>query len=141
MVVDPRPAAPPINLGSTEYEFPPAPASTEAVLATEPRLYEDATSGPDPQISQTTYVTWTRPDGGTFIAPISNDETYERKGYQRGEEQEIPDIVAYNRDMAMSDEERERAERSRAAIEQHDADRRELLQQQEERRKEQASAR
>jgi len=45
-------------------------------------------------------VTWTRPDGGTFVAPISNAETYERKGYKRGAEIEMDSIVAWNKENA-----------------------------------------
>jgi hypothetical protein len=141
MLVDPRPTEPPIKQGNAEYVFPPAASSSEEVLSLEPNRYEDAVNGPDPQINQTTYVHWTRPDGGDFIAPLSTAEVYERKGYQRGEDEDIPDLVAYNDERAKSDQQRERDKRSQERIEQHDRDRRELLQQQENRRREQTSAR
>jgi len=140
MLVDPRPTAPPIMLGDADYVFPPAAASSEEVLALEPNRYEDAVDGPDEQIAQTTYVHWTRPDGGDFIAPLSTVEVYERKGYKRGEDEEIPDLVAYMAENAKSDEQRERDKRSKERIEQHDRDRRELLKQQDDRRREQARA-
>ena len=140
-LVDPRPTAPEIKLGNADYVFPPAAASSEEVLALEPNRYEDAVAGPDPQISQTTYTHWTRPDGGDFIAPLSTAEVYERKGFQRGADEDIPDLVAHLAEQGKTDEQRERDERSRQAIEQHDRDRRELLEQQDKRRREQASAR
>ena len=141
MLVDPRPTAPPIVQGNAEYVFPPAQPSSEEVLAIEPNLYEDAVDGPDEQISAITYTHWTRPDGGDFIAPLSTAEVYERKGYQRGEDEDIPDLVAYLAERAKSDEQRERDETSRKRIEQHDKDRRELLEQQADRRRELARAR
>jgi hypothetical protein len=78
----------------------PSPASPPEVLALEPRRYEDAVEGPHPQISPTTYVHWTRPDGDEFIAPLANAETYERKGYTRGKDEDIPDLVAYHAEAA-----------------------------------------
>jgi hypothetical protein len=141
MLVDPRPTAPPIVQGNAEYVFPPAAASPDEVLALEPNRYEDAVDGPDPQISAITYTHWTAPDGRDFVAPLSTAEVYERKGYQRGEDEDIPDFVAYARDLAKSDQERERDEISQKRIEQHDRDRRELLKQQDDRRRELASAR
>jgi hypothetical protein len=141
MLVDPRPTAPPIVQGNAEYVFPPAPASSDDVLALEPNRYEDAVNGPDPQISAITYTHWTAPDGRDFVAPLSTAEVYERKGYQRGEDEDIPDFVAYARELAKSDQERERDEISKKRIEQHDKDRRELLKQQDDRRREQARAR
>jgi hypothetical protein len=140
MLVDPRPTAPPIVQGNAEYVFPPAAASSDEVLAIEPNLYEDAVDGPDEQISQITYVHWTRPDGGDFIAPLSTAEVYERKGFKRGEDEDIPDLVAYMAENAKSDEQRERDKVSKERIEQHDRDRRELLTQQQNRRREQARA-
>jgi hypothetical protein len=140
MLVDPRPTAPPIVQGNAEYVFPPAAPSSEEVLAIEPNAYEDAVDGPDEQISQITYVHWTRPDGGDFIAPLSTAEVYERKGFKRGEDEDIPDLVAYMAENAKSDEQRERDKVSKERIEQHDRDRRELLKQQENRRREQARA-
>ena len=65
------------------------------MLALQPNRYEDALSGPDPQISSTAWVHWTKPDGTDFIGPLSNVETYERKGYKRGETEQIPDLVAW----------------------------------------------
>lgn len=80
---------------SEEYTFPPAAASDKEVLALKPNDYESATEGPHPQVSATGYVTWTKPDGTSFVAPVGNSETYERKGYKKGAEQDIPDLVAY----------------------------------------------
>jgi hypothetical protein len=94
-VVDPSPAQAPIALGPTEYVFPPAEASPPEVLELKPNRYEDATAGPDAQVSSTGYTTWTKPDGSTFIAPVANDETYARKGFSKGATQDIPDLVAY----------------------------------------------
>jgi hypothetical protein len=94
-VVDPSPAQAPIQLGSTEYVFPPAAASPQEVLELKPNKYADATAGPDAQVSSTGYTTWTKPDGSTFIAPVANDETYARKGFSKGATQDIPDLVAY----------------------------------------------
>jgi len=75
----------------------PAAPSDKETLALKPNSVEDATSGPDAQVSMTTYVSWTRPDGGgAFIAPIANSEVYERKGFKRGAEVEVEDIVAWN---------------------------------------------
>jgi hypothetical protein len=73
----------------------PAEASPPEVLELKPNTAADATAGPHPQISQTAYVEWTKPDGSKFLAPLSNSETYERKGYSKGAEQDIPDLVAY----------------------------------------------
>jgi hypothetical protein len=73
----------------------PAEASPPEVLELKPNRYADATSGPHPQVSQTAYVEWTKPDGSKFLAPLSNSETYERKGFSKGAEQDIPDFVAY----------------------------------------------
>jgi len=67
----------------------PAEASSEEDLAREPNTYEEATEGPHPQISSTTVVEWTKPDGDTFQAPLANSETYERKGYTRGAETDL----------------------------------------------------
>jgi len=75
--------------------IPPVPASPDDVLALEPHRMVDAQSGPHPQISATTYVEWTKPDGDTFIAPLANAETYERKGFTRGADVEVPDLVAH----------------------------------------------
>jgi len=77
-------------------KLPKVEASPKDVLELKPNTAADATTGPDKQISQTAYVSWTKPDGGTFIAPLANSETYERKGFSKGAEQDIPDLVAYN---------------------------------------------
>jgi outer membrane biosynthesis protein TonB len=61
-----------------------AAQSEDWVLELKPRTYAEATEGPHPQISATTYVTWTRPGGDSFVAPLANVETYERKGFTRG---------------------------------------------------------
>jgi hypothetical protein len=87
----------------SEYEFPKAAASPKEVLELKPNSYEDATAGPDEQVSPTAYVTWTKPDGSSFIAPLSNSETYERKGFKKGAEQEIPDLVAHLAEQATKD--------------------------------------
>ena len=140
-LVDPRPTAPPIKQGNTEYTFPPAAASPKEVLALEPNLYVDATDGPDPQIDPNRYVTWTNPNGGgEFIAPIANDETYERKGFTRGAEQDIPDLVAYQRERGMTDKQRETDKRKQDALEQRDRERRELIEQQTKTRQDKVSA-
>lgn len=86
-----------------ELDLPKAEASSKEVLALKPNDAESATSGPDEQVSQTAYVTWTRPDGGSFVAPATNSETYERKGFKKGAEVEIEDIVAWNKDNASKD--------------------------------------
>jgi hypothetical protein len=98
-IVDPSPTAPPIQVNAQTLEevlaAHPAPASDPRVLALEPNRYEDATSGPDAQISQTAYVEMTKPDGTTFLSPLANVPYYEGKGYTTGAEQTIPDFVAY----------------------------------------------
>ena len=140
-IVDPSPTAPPIRQGNTEYKFPPAEASPASVLALEPNTYEDATDGPDPQIDPNRYVTWTNPNGGgEFIAPITNDETYERKGFTRGAEQDIPDLVAYLEDKGKTDHQRETEKRSREAFERRDKERRALIDQQTKQRQAETSA-
>jgi len=80
---------------SEEYTFPPAAASPAEVLELKANSAEDAQSGPHPQVDPNMYVTWTKPDGSTFIAPLSNSETYERKGYAAGSAEKIPDLVAH----------------------------------------------
>jgi hypothetical protein len=101
-IVDPSPHAAPIMLGSTEYVFPPAVASPQEVLDLTPNSYEDATTGPDPQISQTGYVEMTKLDGTTCLVPLSNVPYYEGKGYTAGATQDIPDLVAYQAERARS---------------------------------------
>ena len=73
----------------------PAPASDEETLALEPNSAEAATSGPHEQVDPNLYVHMTKPDGGEFLAPKSNVEHYEAKGFTAGDEEEIPDLVAY----------------------------------------------
>jgi len=99
-IVDPSPTAPPIMAGSEEYVFPPADASPQEILDLKPNTVEAATSGPDPQISPTAYVTMTKKDGTTFLAPKANVPYYEWKGYTAGAEQDIPDLSAYLADLA-----------------------------------------
>jgi hypothetical protein len=128
-LVDPRPTAEPIYTGTNdlaaELKAHPAPASPREVLALKPRLLEDALSGPDDQISMIDYTVWTRPNGeGQFIAPVANDQTYERKGYQRGENKRIPDLVAYLADQSKTDLQRRTEQRTREAMERHDRERR-----------------
>ena len=94
-IVDPSPTAPPIQAGSEELVFPPAAASPKEVLDLKPNKAADATAGPHPQISPTTYVHMSRPDGSDFLCPLSNVEQYERKGFVKGAEEEIEDIGAY----------------------------------------------
>lgn len=94
-IVDPSPHAAPIMLGNTEYKFPPAAASDKEVLALKPNTAADATEGPHAQIDPNTYVHMKRPDGGDFLAPLSNVEHYEAKGYTAGSAEQIDDVVAY----------------------------------------------
>ena len=98
-LVDPRPTAAPIAVDRQSLEelmarFP-APASDADTLARKPNRYEDATTGPDRQISPITYVEMTKTDGTTCLVPLANVPYYEWKGYTRGEEQVIPDLPAY----------------------------------------------
>lgn len=81
-------------------KLPQVEASPKEVLELKPNTAADATSGPDAQIDPNTYVSWTKPDGSTFIAPLANSETYERKGYTKGAEQKIEDLVAHNAEQA-----------------------------------------
>jgi hypothetical protein len=84
----------------TGLDLPKAEASSKEVLAVKPNKAEDATSGPDEPVSATTYVTWTRPDGTSTVAPISNSATYEAKGFKKGAEIEMDSIVAWNAENA-----------------------------------------
>jgi hypothetical protein len=84
----------------TELDLPKAEASSKEVLATKANKAADATSGPDEAPSGSTYVTWTRPDGSSLVAPISNSETYEAKGFKKGAEFEMDSIVAWNQENA-----------------------------------------
>lgn len=103
-VVDPSPHAPPIMLNAQTLEevlaAHQAPASDDEVLALEPNDYESATTGPDEQIDPNSYVSMTKPDGTTFLSPLSNVEHYEAKGYTAGATEEIPDLVAYHAERA-----------------------------------------
>jgi hypothetical protein len=105
-IVDPSPTAAPIALNNQSLQelmsAHPAPASDAATLALEPNTYAKANTGPDPQISQTTYVEMTKPDGSTCLVPLSNVPYYEWKGYTAGAEQEIPDLPAFWADKARS---------------------------------------
>lgn len=103
-VVDPRPTAAPIAVDRQSLEelmrrFP-APSSSPETLARKPNRYEDATTGPDRQISPITYVTMTKPDGTTCLVPLANVPYYEWKGYTAGEQQDIPDLPAFWADKA-----------------------------------------
>ena len=73
----------------------PAPASDDETLALKPNDYESATEGPHEQISPNMYVHMTKPDGSEFLAPLSNEEYYQTKGFTSGSAEEIPDLVAY----------------------------------------------
>jgi hypothetical protein len=103
-IVDPSPTAPPIQVHRETLDEQlaryPAPASPPEVLELEPNRLEDAISGPDPQISQIKYVHMTKPDGTEFLCPLSNVEYYERKGFTRGAEEDIPDLVKYQAERA-----------------------------------------
>jgi hypothetical protein len=94
-VVDPSPTQAPIQLGSTEYVFPPAAASPPEVLELKPNRHADAVSGPDPQVSSIGYVHMSKPDGSDFLSPAANVEHYEAKGFVKGASEEIEDIGAY----------------------------------------------
>ena len=94
-IVDPSPTAPPIEAGSEELVLPPAPASPKEILDLKPNKAADATEGPHAQISPTMYVHMTKPDGTEFLAPLANEEYYQRKGYTSGAAEEIEDIGAY----------------------------------------------
>jgi hypothetical protein len=105
-IVDPSPHAAPIALNNQSLEelmaSHPAEASSAEVLALEPNDYESATTGPDPQISQTGYVEMTKLDGTNCLVPLSNVPYYEWKGYTRGADIDIPDLVAYQAERARS---------------------------------------
>ena len=81
-----------------ELKKHPAAASDKEVLALEPNKANP--EGPHPQINPDTYVTWTKPDGSSFVAPVANNDTYERKGFKKGAEQDILDLPAYLAEMA-----------------------------------------
>jgi hypothetical protein len=83
-----------------QLNLPKAPASPPEVLALQPNRWEDAQSGPDPQIDSLMYVHMTTPDGRDVIVPISNVENYERKGFTRGADERIEDLVAYHAEKA-----------------------------------------
>lgn len=96
-VVDPSPTAAPIYADPRGYDEVlaayPAAASPPEILELTPN--NDPPSGPDAQISPTTYVHMTKPDGSEFLAPLSNVPAYEAKGFTAGAEEEIEDIGAY----------------------------------------------
>lgn len=98
-IVDPSPTAPPIYLDAKTLDevlaAHPAPASPPEVLELKPNRMADAQAGPHPHISPTVYVEMTKPDGTTFLSPLANADHYEAKGFTRGAEQEITDLVAY----------------------------------------------
>jgi hypothetical protein len=98
-VVDPRPTAAPIALDNKSLkelmESHPAEASSDEVLAGRPNRYEDATVGPDRQISQIEYVEMTKRDGTTCLVPLANVPYYRWKGFTEGAHQDIPDLPAY----------------------------------------------
>jgi len=103
-VVDPRPTAAPIALDNKSLkelmESHPAPASDDETLALRPNRYEDATTGPDRQISQIEYVEMTKQDGTTCLVPLANVPYYRWKGYTEGAHQDIPDLPAFWADKA-----------------------------------------
>lgn len=73
----------------------PTPASPQDVLDAKPNLEADAKEGPHPQLSATTYVEMTKPNGDVALVPLSNVPDYEARGLTRGAEIEIDDLVAY----------------------------------------------
>jgi hypothetical protein len=105
-IVDPSPTQAPIQLNpatlADELARYPAPASPQWVLGLEPNSLgrEGAVIGPDAQIDPNVYVHMTKPDGSEFLAPLSNADYYERKGFTRGAEEEIPDLVVYQANRA-----------------------------------------
>lgn len=103
-VVDPSPHAPAIQLNTQTLDealaASPAAASDAGTLALEPHTFEEATEGPHEQVSPTTYMRMTRPDGTEFLAPLSNVEHYQSKGFTTGPEVEIEDLVAYQAERA-----------------------------------------
>ena len=107
VVVDPSPTSPPIAVDRKSFaellSAYPAPASPPEVLELKPNRMADAQSGPDPQISQTMYVHMTKPNGDEFMSPLSNVDYYERKGFKKGAEEDIPDLVAYQAERAKRD--------------------------------------
>ncbi len=78
----------------------PAPVSEDWVLELKPRTYAEATEGPHPVPDQTEYVTMTKPDGDTFLAPAANVPTYEAKGYTAGASVQIEDKWGWVNDPA-----------------------------------------
>jgi hypothetical protein len=105
-LVDPSPTAAPIAVDRQSLEelmaSHPAPASDAFTLSRRPNRYEDATTGPDRQISPITYVEMTKPDGTTCLVPLANVPYYEWKGFTAGEQQVIPDLPAYWAERARS---------------------------------------
>lgn len=108
-VVDPSPAAAPIAVSQSNLAdllaAHPAPASPPEVLELEPNSLEKegAVVGPDPQIDPNTWVTMTKPDGSSCLIPLSNVPYYEAKGFTRGAEEQIEDLVAYHAEKAQQE--------------------------------------
>ena len=73
----------------------PAAASPDWVLALEPNRLEDAIAGPHAQIDPNSYVHMKKPNGDDFLAPLSNVEYYEYKGFTAGKTEQIGDYVGY----------------------------------------------
>ena len=104
-VVDPSPTAPPIDLNPStldeELAKHPGTVSDAETLALKPNsLKNNPPEGPHPQVDSLGYTTWTKPDGTSFIAPVSNDETYARKGFTKGSTEQIADLGAYQAERA-----------------------------------------
>jgi len=108
-IVDPSPTAAPIHVSVETIEEVlaafPAAASDAETLALKPNTAAEATSGPDEQVSPTAYVHMTKPNGTDFLSPKANVEHYVSKGYTKGGEEDIPDLVAYWAEKAASAEE------------------------------------
>jgi len=96
-IVDPSPTQAPIQAGDNTYTFPPAAASDPDVLALKPNSVRDpgVVTGPHPQVSPTSYVRMSKPDGSEFLAPAANVDHYKAKGWVAGASVEIEDIGAY----------------------------------------------
>jgi hypothetical protein len=77
-----------------------AKQSEDWVLELKPRTYAEATEGPHAVPDQTEYVTLTKPDGDTFLAPVANVPVYEAKGYTAGASVTIDDKWTYVNDPA-----------------------------------------
>ena len=99
----PAPAVTATGQAGVVLDLPKAEASPKEVLELKPNRWEDAQSGPDPQIDSLTYVHMTTPDGRDVIVPLSNVENYERKGFKAGKQEQIEDLVAYHAENAKKD--------------------------------------